>query len=486
MLAKLRTLSDPDRVAVASKAEAKTFATLLRDVDALATKIPERAVVACLLDSGVDFTTVQLATMAAGACFFPLPPTAKPGEVHKAFQSVRPDVIVADRDVAPDARVPTCAPKDDWPTVRASEVLPEDTRILQLTSGSTGRPKGVVVGAQAIEASLAHSGSFLERFAGRAVFSPMPQFHAMGGAVVLEHLLHGATVLVSNRFVPGDDRRRMAEAEASLAIGSPSYFRMLLRLGMFRGDKLNALDAICLGSAPADGQLLTSLREALPRASIHIRYGLSETFGALTRFDLAAGEPEPPVGLVGPALGEVQVGPLSEPLEGSDPQEIRVRGDSVSKWIVTGDGELRPLRSEDDFFSTGDLGFLDDRGLHIRGRKSEFIKRLGFRIDPGEIEAALRNRAEIQEAVVVGVHDDLSGCSIVAVVEVAKRSPGSVEGVSEVDPAELADFCRGQLSDYKVPQRFELVAQIPRTPSGKPDRARIRETLTVGASADVD
>jgi acyl-CoA synthetase (AMP-forming)/AMP-acid ligase II len=468
----------PDRLAVADARRSLSYAGLQAEIEALLPRLPERGLVVSLLPSGPSATVAHLACLAAGAVYLPLPPTAPSRELGRVFERLPPDLVLHDGsrhdglDQALGARRPArlVVDADGWREETAgdgaarvaTDGLPADLAMIQLTSGSTGVPKAILLGRANIEASLAQGADFLERYRGRAVFSPIPQFHAKGGAVVLEHVLHGSSVLTSMRFLPGDDLKRMRRAHVALIAAAPSYFRMVLRLGLL--GRLDRLTGVLIGSAACDQALLERLREARPELAIHLRYGQSEAFGALTRLDLEPDQPLPPVGLVGPPLPEVELCPLPDP-GAEEPAELRVRSPSVALGQIVEPGRWTPLTDAEGWLATGDMGYRDTAGLHLRGRRSSFLKRHGYRIDPSELEHALVAHPRVSEAVVVGLPDPLAGEQIVAVVEGA------------VCPESLRGHVEARLSAPKRPQRILVWSALPRTRAGKPDRARIRATL---------
>ena len=114
----------------------------------------------------------------------------------------------------------------------------------------------------------------------------------------------------------------------------------------------------------------------------------------------------------------------------------------------------------DGWLHTGDLGKLDDDGfVTITGRKKDLIISAGENIYPREIEEALAQHPKVKEVAVIGVKDEVRG-------EVPKAFVIAREGV-QLEEKELRSFCRENLANYKIPKYFEIVADLPRTPTGK-------------------
>ena len=113
-----------------------------------------------------------------------------------------------------------------------------------------------------------------------------------------------------------------------------------------------------------------------------------------------------------------------------------------------------------EWFKTGDIGAFDKDGfLRITGRKKDLIISAGENIYPREIEEVLAQHPKVKESAVIGVKDEVRG-------EVPKAFVIARDGMT-LDEKELRHFCRENLANYKVPKHFDIVPDLPRTPTGK-------------------
>jgi len=167
-------------------------------------------------------------------------------------------------------------------------------------------------------------------------------------------------------------------------------------------------------------------------------------------------------GTIGKPLPGVEVAiwdDQSRVLPVGDVGEIMVRGRNVMKGYHHLPEETAKTITG-GWLHTGDLGKFDDEGfITITGRKKDLIISAGENIYPREIEEALSLHPKVKEVAVIGVKDEVRG-------EVPKAFVIAKDGMS-VDEKELRAFCRENLANYKVPKYFEVVPDLPRTPTGK-------------------
>jgi long-chain acyl-CoA synthetase len=128
-----------------------------------------------------------------------------------------------------------------------------------------------------------------------------------------------------------------------------------------------------------------------------------------------------------------------------------------------------------DFFTVGDAGWLDAGGfLYLTDRKSDLIISGGVNIYPAEVEAVLAEHPAVADVAVFGIPDDDWGEQVKAVVEPA--AGGGDAALAE----ELRRFCRERLAGFKVPRTFDFTRALPRDPSGKLMKRRLRDPYWAG------
>jgi acyl-CoA synthetase (AMP-forming)/AMP-acid ligase II len=200
-------------------------------------------------------------------------------------------------------------------------------------------------------------------------------------------------------------------------------------------------------------------------------YGLSETLFVTAR---SADVRDGGAGYVGEALSGLQlriVGGDEKPLPPGAEGEVQILTPDLTDGYLDSEGELVAVDPA-LWFSTGDLGRLDDRGsLFITGRKKDIIIRGGINISPAAIEEVLMQAGGIADVAVVSIPHDLYGEDIVAVLK--------LEGGTDPEsllPAIVAHAKR-TLAQHQQPARYITMDEFPRTASGKVQKARIRELV---------
>lgn len=376
----------------------------------------------------------------------------------------RPLAVPGIGEIALHVRDPAPAPLPAPAAPRAPAGLPVAGVILP-TSGTDGMPRFVAHEWRSLRANAIASNERLGFGAGDRWLATLAWAHVGGLAVPLRAAAAGATVALAG---PRFDAASVARALGELAVTHLSLVPAMLHGLLAAGARPpGSLRAVLLGGAATPPDLAErALSAGWP---IALTYGLTEAGSQVTTAtpaEVRAGDRSAGVPLTGV---EVRIRPPGDAGEGPDgapaPGHIEVRGDTLFRGYV---GE--PARPPGEWFATGDLGRLDGQGrLEVTGRLRDRIVSGGANVDPAHVEAVLAVHPEVGEAAVVGVPDGRWGQVVVAVV--AGEDPDL--------PARLDPWCRERLSGPRVPRRWEVLDRLPRTATGKVDRARLISLLTM-------
>lgn len=334
------------------------------------------------------------------------------------------------------------------------------------TSGTEGLPRFVVHEWRSLRANAIAANERLGFGAGDRWLATLAWAHVGGLAVPLRAAAAGATVaLAGPRFDAASVARALGELAVTHVSLVPAMLHGLLAAGARPPGSLRA--AVLGGAATPPDLAERALSAGWP---IALTYGLTEAGSQVTTAtpaEVRAGDRSAGVPLTGV---EVRIRPSGDaparPPGAPAPGHIEVRGDTLFRGYV---GE--PVRPPVGWFATGDLGHLDARGrLAVTGRLRDRIVSGGANVDPAQVEAVLHAHPDVGEAAVIGMPDGRWGQVVVAVV--AGGDPDL--------PARLDAWCRERLSGPRVPRRWEVLDRLPRTATGKVDRAKLRTDLRGG------
>ncbi|GAA3886300.1 hypothetical protein GCM10022227_49610 [Streptomyces sedi] len=486
-----RVARTPDRPAVADAGGEMTYAELNARANRLARHLVARGVgperfVALLLPRKPAFVVAALAVMKAGAAYLPVDPEYPEDRVAYLLADAEPAFVLT--DAAHRGRLPAGAARPftlDDPALneqlsalpdhdltdgeRAAPLRPEHPAYAIYTSGSTGRPKGVLVPhrpfvgyllraveeyPEAAERAFVHSPVSFDLTVG-ALYAPL----VSGGCVRLG-ALDAETVLA-----PGEPGPTFMKA-------TPSHLALLDALP----DRVAPSGALTLGGEQLLGETVDPWRQRHPDVTVFNVYGPTETTINCAEYRVAPGTPLPPGPVpIGRPLWNTRLYVLGSGLLPVPPGvvgELYVAGDGLSRGYVNRPGMTAerfvacPFGAPGErMYRTGDLvRWRADGNLEYVGRADDQVKVRGFRIELGEVEAALAAHPRVSRAVVT-VREERSGdARLVAYV---------VPAGEEADGRELAAFAAERLPDHMVPSAVVTLREVPLSPNGKVDRARL-------------
>ena len=336
------------------------------------------------------------------------------------------------------------------------------------TPGTTGAPKGVMLSHSNLVLTARATAEALGLGPEDVTLCTVPLYHIFGlGAALMTALVSGSSVILQERFRPGEALELVERHGVTVLHGVPTMFVMMLRDEGVARPAPRSLRTGIIAGAPVSEELAIRARERLV-PELEIAYGLTETSPTVT---ITA--PADPAGKrsrsVGRPIEGVELRLLDE--EGHEvgagaTGEVAVRGFNVMRGYFRQPSETAAAMTPDGFLKTGDLARVDDEGyLEIRGRKSDVIIRGGFNVYPREIEDHLRSHPAVLDVAVVGVPNDVLGELVCACVV-----PGEGALITE---EEIRDYCRDAVAEYKVPDLIRFMEVFPLTPSGRARREEL-------------
>jgi acyl-CoA synthetase (AMP-forming)/AMP-acid ligase II len=337
---------------------------------------------------------------------------------------------------------------------------------LVFTSGTTGQPKGAVFRDEQLAAVTRVD---VADAWGDPAVAPTPmlagtQFAHVGFMTKLPWYLRlGTTTHVLGRWRAADALACISEHRIPSIGGVAPQIALLLREDLEAYD-LDCVQTLIVGGAASPPALVREAKARF-RAQYSIRYSSTESGGCGTGTAFDADDEEA-LFTVGRPRGGIEVGICDDdtgPLPDGEVGEVWLRSPtSMAEYWRDPEGTARTIVR--GWLRTGDLGFIDARGLlRLAGRQKEMFIRGGYNVYPAEVEAVLADHPLVAEAVVVPRPDEVMGEVGVAVVVPidAERSP-TLE--------ELRTFLEPKLARFKLPEALRVVDALPLTPMQKVDR----------------
>jgi long-chain acyl-CoA synthetase len=344
---------------------------------------------------------------------------------------------------------------------RTGEITDSDEAIIIYTSGTTGKPKGCLLTHGNVIANARQISQWLGFTEADRLLTIMPLFHMNAVSVTTMSALYaGASTVVSQKFSASRFWNIISDYQITSFGSVATMLSMLLSTypdGVPAGLKTNQLRFAMCGSAPVPAEVLRRFEKTFNCLVIE-GYGLSESTCRSTF--------NPPDQRRRPGSCGLPIGNEMRVVDEDDrdvPEgelgEIVLRGENILKGYFKNEAATANA-FRNGWFHTGDIGYRDADGFYfIVDRKSDMIIRGGENIYPREIDEVLYQHPQIAAAAVIGIPDELYGEEVAAVVVLKPEAKAS--------EAEVIEFCKARLADYKCPKTVRFVDDIPKGPTGK-------------------
>jgi long-chain acyl-CoA synthetase len=344
---------------------------------------------------------------------------------------------------------------------------------LVYTSGTTGRPKGAMLSHRNFLADTRMLAELVPAVRGDVLGMVLPLFHVNAQLVTtVMPMLMGAQVAMWDRFSASTFWATVAAFEPVTFSAVPTMLAALLHAPGADEAQENSVRYVICGAAPLSPALFRRFEEKFSIAILE-GYGLTEGACCSTLNPYYGPRKIGSIGL--PVRGQevVVLDERGQPAPDGAPGEVCVRGPNVMQgYFQRPDANAETLR--EGWLHTGDVGYRDADGFFfLVDRKKDMIIRGGENIYPREIEDVLQEHPGVQEAAVVGRPHEIRGEEVHAVVALA---PGT-------DLADVERHCRERLAAFKVPSSWDVVAELPKTSTGKIDKKPLRAPVAGAAPA---
>ncbi|MDX2421710.1 MAG: AMP-binding protein [Amphritea sp.] len=350
----------------------------------------------------------------------------------------------------------------------------DDPINIQYTSGTTGFPKGATLSHHNILNNgffVAESQNFTHK---DRVIIPVPLYHCFG--MVMGNLgcvTHGSTMIYpTDGFEPKAVLEAVQKEKATALYGVPTMFIAELEHPEFDNYDLSSLRTGIMAGSICPAEVMKAVNSKMNMKEVQIAYGMTETSPVSTQ--TAADDPfdkqVTTVGRTQPHLESKIIDPLTGRVSPrGEIGELCTRGYSVMiKYWNNEDGTKKAI-DDNGWMHTEDLATMDEEGyIQIVGRIKDMVIRGGENVYPKEIEEFLYTHPNITDVQVTGVPDKKYGEELIAWVKLSVDS----ESVTE---HQLREFCKGQITHFKIPRYFKFVDEFPMTVTGKIQKFKMRE-----------
>ena len=475
-----RAEADPEKVAHVSGERSLTYGELRRQSDAvagyLARELPGgREPVAVLGHREPEMLVAFLGCVKAGHPYIPVDTVLPPQRMERILSAARFTLTPA--EVAEIVRSEYSAPR--------VTLGKEDPWYIMFTSGSTGDPKGVVITRGCLEAFMEW---ILEeqgyRETAETFLNQTPFTFDLSIMDVYCGLYTGGTVFSISRDTFANPKRlfqALAASEATVALATPSFFRVCLTEPTFTATMMPRMRKFLFCGETLPPSVAAQMLERFPEAELWNTYGPTEATVAMTSVRLSREilerYPALPVGAPMPGVKVYLIGDDLEPLPEDGRGEIVIAGPNVTPgYLNAPERNAAAFVNHDGLrgYRTGDYGYFRDGYLFCEGRKDGQVKLNGYRIELGDIEANLRGLPGVQEAIVLPVMKEGAAQSLTAFIHMA--GGGDEEEFERT--AHLKARLLERLPAYMLPRKFIYVDEFPVTPNGKVDRRQLSARLS--------
>ena len=365
-------------------------------------------------------------------------------------------------------------PESEKLAAMRSTLSPDDPINIQFTSGTTGTPKGATLSHCNILNNGYLAGKGMDFTHADRLCMPVPLYHCFGMVLGnLACLTHGATAVYPDAAYDPLTTLQTVEEETCTALhGVPTMFITELDHPRFAEFDLSSLRTGIMAGSPCPVEVMKRVINEMHMDDILIGYGQTE-LSPINHMTLPNDSLKKRTSTVGRAVPWVEIKVVDENnsvVRVGERGEICTRGYSVMRGYWNDEERTRETIDEGGWLHSGDIGIMDSEGyMQVVGRIKDMLIRGGENIYPREVEEFLYTHPKIAEVQVFGVPDERLGEEVCAWVQLHPDQ--------EMVEQELKDFCKDQITHFKIPRHIRFVEEFPMTVTGKMQKFVMREAM---------
>ena len=346
----------------------------------------------------------------------------------------------------------------------------DDIAFLQYTGGTTGISKGAILTHGNIIANMLQAKAwiqFLIRDGEEIIITPLPLYHifSLTANLLIFNSVGALNILITNpRDIPAFVKE-LSKWKFTAITAVNTLFNALIHNEDFKKLDFSHLK-VALGGGMAVQRAVAEKWKEITKVPLIEAYGLTETSPAACINPMTLKEYNGLIGLPIPSTDIVIKDDDGNNVDIGLTGEICIKGPQVMKGYWNRPDETEKVMTADGYFRSGDIGYMNEQGyFKIVDRKKDMILVSGFNVYPNEIEDVVVMNPKVLEAAAIAVPDEKSG-------EVPKLF--IVKKDSSLTEKEIIDFCRANLTGYKVPKYVEFRSELPKSNVGKILRKELR------------
>ncbi len=447
---------------------------------------PELAVAICV-ERSLEMMIAILGVLKAGGAYVPIDPNYPQERIQFMLEDTRATILLTQNhlsnNIFTNENCETICLDSDWEKIKKEKTSKPFCKKLSgnliytiYTSGSTGKPKGVQVEHRNVVNLIQGQMHFVKKPVKRFLYA---YSFAFDGSVLLMWwtLLQGATMVIAKEGMEKDVQllgKFIDDHKISHLLTFPSVYTILL--DQVNVNRLLSLEYVSVAGEACPSNLVIQHQQILPKTKLLNQYGPTEaTVGATIYItpENFEGEKVP----IGKPIDNVQIYILNEKLEkvkAGEIGEIHIGGKGVARGYLNRKELTKEKfiqnpfgkKKKDRLYKSGDLGrFLPDGNIDFIGRADHQVKLRGYRIEMGEVEAAISQHPNVRETVVDIFGEKSTDQKLVGYL--------TLKNGTKLNATQLRNFLEEKIPEYMIPSTFMFLEKMPFATSGKIDRKNL-------------